>query len=135
MTKRNDMPDPGIGHTATAIERATQQSLHYRKMDHWNPYRPQAEFFAMGVRYRERALFAATQSGKTEAAAFELACHLTGIYPIWWKGRRFDKPVRAWAVGELLKMTRDIMQKKLCGEPGQQRRVWQWHDPAPFVCW
>ena len=26
--------------------------------------------------------------------------------------------MRAWCVGENLKMTRDIMQKKLCGEPG-----------------
>jgi phage terminase large subunit-like protein len=47
-----------------------------------------------------------------------MACHLTGLYAPDWPGRKFTKPIKAWAVGESLKMCRDIMQKKLCGEPG-----------------
>jgi phage terminase large subunit-like protein len=69
-------------------------------------------------RFRERGLFAGTQLGKTECAAYELACHLTGEYPPDWPGRKFDRPVKAWAVGENLKMVRDISQRKLFGEPG-----------------
>ena len=71
-----------------------------------------------GLRFRERGLFAGTQLGKTECAAYEVACHLTGEYPPDWPGRKFTQPIKAWAVGDNLKMTRDIMQKKLCGEPG-----------------
>src|SRR5262249_57500122 len=37
-----------------------------------------------------------------------------------WRGRRFNKPVKAWCVGDSLKMTRDICQKKLCGEAGNK---------------
>ncbi len=68
------------------------------------PYPKQAQFFATGQRFRERGLFAGSQLGKTECAAFEMACHLTGEYPPDWPGRQFDKPVRAWAVGDSLKM-------------------------------
>src|SRR5690554_4210870 len=37
--------------------------------------------------------------GKTYSAAAEVACHLTGIYPEWWKGHRFSKPINAWVCG------------------------------------
>lgn len=23
--------------------------------------------------------------------------HLTGLYPDWWEGRRFDRAIKAWA--------------------------------------
>ena len=49
---------------------------------------------------------------------YETACHLTGIYPAWWTGRRFEKPVRAWAAGDTAKTVRDIIQHKLLGAPG-----------------
>lgn len=119
---KNDDRDPDIGRLAAEVEKATQLAKKYRRLDHWLPYVKQAAFFVLGVRCRERAFFAGTQSGKTEAAAFEMACHLTGLYPVWWKGRRFDKPVSAWAVGDSLKMCRDILQKKLCGEAGSKEQ-------------
>ncbi|MCH8121020.1 MAG: hypothetical protein IIC00_15005 [Planctomycetes bacterium] len=55
-------------------------------------------------------------SGKTVAAGYELTVHLTGLYPHWWEGRRFSRPVNAWAVGETNKTTRDILQRKLLGK-------------------
>jgi phage terminase large subunit-like protein len=100
------------------VETASAAARRYRAKDFWVPYPKQAEFFATGLRFRERGLFAGTQLGKTECAAFETACHLTGEYPPDWPGRKFDRPVRAWAVGENQRMVRDIMQRKLCGEPG-----------------
>ena len=54
----------------------------------------------------------------TEAGAFEAACHLTGLYPDWWTGRKFEKPTRGWLAGETSLLARDVLQKKLCGEPG-----------------
>jgi len=55
-------------------------------------------------------------TGKTTAGAFELAAHLTGLYPDWWKGRRFLTAIRAWACGKTNETTRDIVQASLLGE-------------------
>jgi phage terminase large subunit-like protein len=46
----------------------------------------------------------------------EWAMHLTGRYPDWWEGKRFDHPVRMWAAGETRVSTRDTVQKRLLGE-------------------
>ena len=60
---------------------------------------------------------AANRVGKSEAGAYEVTCHLTGLYPHWWTGRRFTKPVECWAVGTNSQTTRDIVQAKLLGSP------------------
>jgi phage terminase large subunit-like protein len=54
--------------------------------------------------------------GKTVAGAYEVGCHLTGDYPHWWQGRRFDHPISAWVAGDTNETTRDIIQKQLLGE-------------------
>lgn len=78
-------------------------------------------FFEAGVKYGERAIVAANRIGKTEGiGGYETTCHLTGIYPDWWKGRRFDHSVRAWAAGKSGQTVRDIIQFKLVGEPGKE---------------
>jgi hypothetical protein len=59
----------------------------------------------------------ANRFGKTMCGAAELAFHLTGGYPEWWNGKRFDKPVRAWAAGVTAETTRDVLQEKLIGPP------------------
>jgi phage terminase large subunit-like protein len=84
----------------------------------FKPYKKQKEFFAWGATKRERLLMAGNQLGKTEAGAFETACHLTGTYPDWWEGRRWVKPVRGWAAGVSSMSVRDTQQLKLCGPPG-----------------
>jgi phage terminase large subunit-like protein len=90
----------------------------FRQFDFFVPYRKQAEFYAMGAGKRERLLIAGNQNGKTHAGAFEATCHLTGEYPRWWNGRRFDHPTKGWIAGETSLVVRDVQQKKLCGEPG-----------------
>lgn len=55
-------------------------------------------------------------SGKTVAGSYEITAHLTGDYPDWWEGRRFERPIRAWAAGKTNETTRDIVQYKLLGE-------------------
>jgi hypothetical protein len=118
MTLAGDHQDVELGRLAAEIEAASAEAQRYRRKDWWTPYPKQAQFFATGLHFRERGLFAATQVGKSECASYECALHLTGEYPPDWPGRKFDNPVRAWAVGDSLKMVRDIQQKKLCGEPG-----------------
>jgi phage terminase large subunit-like protein len=73
-------------------------------------------FFQAGARFRERLMMAANRVGKSEGVGgYEMALHLTGRYPDWWVGRRFDRPIQAWASGNTGKTTRDIIQAKLFG--------------------
>jgi phage terminase large subunit-like protein len=74
-------------------------------------------FFEAGKDFRERCMMAGNRIGKSYGAGgYEMALHLTGLYPSWWKGRRFDHPIKAWAAGESSKTTRDTIQKILLGE-------------------
>lgn len=83
-------------------------------------YTKHLSFFAAGKEYRQRLMLAANRVGKTEGVGlYELVLHLTGDYPTWWDGRRFDKGVRAWAAGDTGKTVREILQSKLLGAPGE----------------
>lgn len=63
---------------------------------------------------------AGNQLGKTLAGSMEWAMHLTGKYPEWWAGKRFEQPGRYWAGGETRVSTRDTIQKLLVGEPERE---------------
>jgi phage terminase large subunit-like protein len=78
-------------------------------------YPKHLEFFEAGANYRERCFLAANRVGKTTCGSFEVTCHLTGLYPGWWSGKRFASPVRAWACGRRNETTRDIVQASLLG--------------------
>jgi phage terminase large subunit-like protein len=41
--------------------------------------------------------------------------HLTGLYPDWWEGKRWDRPIVAWASSDTGETTRDNPQRALCG--------------------
>ncbi len=90
----------------------------YRIFDYFEPYAKQKQFFQLGKDKLERLLTAGNQQGKTHAGAFEVACHLTGLYPSWFGGKRFPGPTRGWVCGETAQVVRDTQQRKLCGEPG-----------------
>ena len=79
-------------------------------------YHKHIEFFAAGKTHTERCMLAANRIGKTESVGgYEVTCHLTGNYPDWWPGRRFDKPTQGWAAGDTNQTVRDILQEKLLG--------------------
>ena len=82
-------------------------------------YKKHLEFIEAGLRHRERLFIAANRVGKSLLGSFELAIHLTGRYPSWWQGRRFNGPIKAWAAGDSSKTVREIIQEKLLGKPGQ----------------
>lgn len=71
-----------------------------------------------GSPHRERCLLAANRTGKTVAAAYEVTCHATGLYPDWWEGGRFKEPILAWVANDTNSNTRDINQRELLGPPG-----------------
>ena len=79
-------------------------------------YARHLEHFKAGAKFDERCFMAGNRVGKTVAGAFEVTCHLTGIYPEWWEGRKFRKPIRAYACGKTNETTRDIVQTELFGE-------------------
>lgn len=58
---------------------------------------------------------AGNQLGKTFAGGCETAYHLTGEYPDWWEGRRFDRPTRGWCGGKDRAIHRDAAQRILLG--------------------
>jgi phage terminase large subunit-like protein len=93
--------------------RAKQRTRLFR----YEPYPKQRAFHALSATCRERLLLGANQSGKTLCGAAETAIHLTGRYPDWWEGRRWNRPIRAWAGSETSEVTRDGVQRLLVGEP------------------
>lgn len=109
---------PDLREVAEALEAAVYRKQYGGQIWFFQPYPKQKAFFDEGAVRRERLLIAGNQNGKTHAGGFEAALHLTGEYPDWWRGRRFDKPTKGWIAGETSLAVRDIQQKKLCGEPG-----------------
>jgi phage terminase large subunit-like protein len=81
-------------------------------------YPKQMKFFANEAVDDEVALFGGNRTGKTHCGCFADALHLTGLYPSWWPGRRFNRPIDMWVATDTAKNTRDILQEKLCGKPG-----------------
>lgn len=78
-------------------------------------YPKHLEHFAAGKDYPQRLFMAANQVGKSTAGGYETTAHLTGLYPEWWEGRRWDRPIKAWVAGKNAETTRDIVQAKLLG--------------------
>ncbi|MGL4275185.1 MAG: terminase large subunit domain-containing protein [Pseudomonas paracarnis] len=102
-------------------ERERRRKLN--RLAEYRPYPKQAEFHAMGAVKRERMLSAGNQLGKTLCAAAESAMHATGLYPDWWKGRRFHRATSGVAGSESGELTRRGVQRLLFGadpkiEPG-----------------
>lgn len=90
------------------------------KLASFQPYPKQYEFYAEGAKHRERLLMAGNQVGKTYSGSFEAAIHLTGRYPDWWPGHRFDRPIEMWAGSDTGETTRDTVQRNLIGPPANR---------------
>lgn len=79
-------------------------------------YAKHLQFFAAGLEHRERAAIAANRVGKSEGiGAYEVTLHLTGLYPDWWPGYRFDRPTNWLCGGDTSTTTRDVPCRKLFG--------------------
>src|SRR5574340_1201595 len=102
-----------------ALLAAIDRELAQRRLENYAPYAKQREFHAAGNTHRERLFMAGNQLGKTLSGAAEMAIHLTGLYPAWWKGKRFTKPIAAWASGVTGESVRDTTQRLLVGRPGE----------------
>lgn len=92
--------------------------------DNCGAYPWQIEWHNAGAENQERCLMAANRIGKTRTAAAEIAIHLTGEYPDWWRGRRLDGPIKAWAAAETSEDCKNIIQTALLGPPDARGTGW-----------
>ena len=105
-----------LGHILELAEERRRRDRH-RTMQFYTPYRWQSAFHSASAENSQCLLIAGNRVGKTFCGSFEAAYHLTGVYPEWWRGRRFTRPVRMWAAGTTNEKTRDILQAALLGDP------------------
>ena len=81
----------------------------------YTPNPKQASFHKAGEEAIERLFLAGNRTGKTYCGCIEDAIHLTGVYPQWWGGHRFEHPIVAWVASENYEITRNVLQKMLIG--------------------
>jgi len=97
------------------------------KLKYYLPYEKQKEFHFASSTFTERLFSAGNQLGKTWAGAYEMAMHLTGQYPEWWQGRRWNRHIRAMTGSESAELTVRGVQRLLVGSPEDEE---QWGTGA-----
>ena len=92
----------------------TADDMRYHQLKYFRPFEHQLRFFETGSSER-RGILAANRIGKTVSTCYETACHLTGQYPSWWTGYRFDKPITCMVAGEGWSQVALVLQNELLG--------------------
>ena len=100
------------------IIKKLREHERYNRIQYYDPYPYQKRFHNTGSNCNQRLLMAGNRIGKSFSGACETAMHLTGLYPEWWQGRRYKKPITAWCGGVSNETVRDILQAELLGTPG-----------------
>ena len=92
----------------------TADDMRHNQLKYFRPFPHQLKFFETGDSAR-RGILAANRIGKTVSTCYETAMHLTGLYPDWWPGRRFDKPITVFVAGEGWEQVARVLQEELMG--------------------
>lgn len=95
-----------------------QHDKRYNTKLQWfwdNAYPWQREYIALTETHQVTGLIASNQTGKTETVCAVVAAHLTGLYPDWWEGKRFEKPPIIAVAGVDSNHNRMVLQDKLFG--------------------
>lgn len=79
-------------------------------------YQPIIDFEVQDTHCYESQGVISHNCGKTITGAFEMATHLTGLYPPWWEGRVFEETGTYWAAGTSNETTKNIVQAELLGK-------------------
>ncbi len=78
---------------------------------HYQPHDKQLQFHHAGAKAKERLFLAGNRTGKTYCGIIESAMHLTGNYPKWWQGKRFNRPIKAWAASVTSALTAEVLER------------------------
>lgn len=89
--------------------------MKYNALKYFRPFDYQKRFYATGNSSDRRGILAANRIGKTVSTCYETAYHLTGEYPDWWVGKRYEKPVTVFVAGESWQQTAMVLQNELMG--------------------
>lgn len=114
------MPDPARQFTELLMQLDRRRETH--KLEYYAPYGFQKDWhnakgFKTDYPAAQKLLMAANGTGKTWCGAMEVAIHMTGRYPDWWKGKRFSGTTLWMIGGKTNELTRDVNQKLLFGDP------------------
>lgn len=101
----------GVSHLGFSVNQLT--AFAEKSFLFYKPTPKQAQFHEASLLAKERLFLGGNRTGKTNAVCMELAFHLTGVYPPWWNGYRFSRPINAISSSVSLKDTRDILQRKM----------------------
>ena len=113
------------------LTKELQRRQRTNLLKYYKPYPKQVEFHH--AKKRERLFMAGNQLGKTLSGGAEAAMHLTGRYPDWWEGFRFDKPITMLAGSESYELTRDGVQRILMGPPANEEDWGTGYIPAKDI--
>jgi phage terminase large subunit-like protein len=89
--------------------------MRYNQLEYFRPFEHQRRFFETTT--DRRGILAANRIGKTVSTCYETAMHLTGRYPEWWQGRRYDRPITVMVAGEGWSQVALVLQQELLGTP------------------
>lgn len=109
------LADEGKWEELNAIIEEFKLHEKYNVVETYKPYDFQMEMFEAGATHKARFACLANRCGKTYSGAREMTYHLTGLYPDWWTGHKFDEPIKAWAIGITTDSTRKVLQYELLG--------------------
>lgn len=93
---------------------AVAEDMRFNQLKYFRPFEHQLKFFATGDHDR-RGILAANRIGKTVSTCYETAMHLTGQYPDWWQGKRFDRPINVMMAGEGWTQVALVLQNEMLG--------------------
>lgn len=92
---------------------AYEYDIQYNRLSEYVPFKYQKKFHHLDT--WAHGLIAGNRSGKSYSASNEVAMHLTGNYPDWWEGHRFENAPMVYVAGEDWTQNAEAMQTALFG--------------------
>ena len=99
-------------------DRYEKETKFFRWFNNREGYSKHLEFLDASSKFRQSAFLAGNRVGKSETGAYAMTCHLTGLYPDSWTGKRFNEPTDCWIVGKTSAVVKETVQVAMLGGLG-----------------